>query len=231
VEGGIIPQNSELAGQRVNAFYISKFEVTWDEWQKVIQWGVNNGYRDLANVGQGAAGSHPVKNASWYDAVKWCNAKSEMNGLSPAYFANNEVYRTGEFGPEGSIAVTFDQSSSGYRLPTDAEWEWAARGGIKSKNFKYSGSNNINAVAWWYENSGGGTRPVGKKSPNELGIHDMSGNVWEWTWDFHDTDTRRCPRGGGWSYPPDSSNVAMRGVGEPDYRCDYIGFRLARTSK
>ena len=133
-----------------------------------------------------------------------------------------------------------------FRLPTEAEWEFAARGGNKSKGYKYSGSDNIDDVVWYINNSGNKTHPVGKKSPNELGLYDMSGNVWEWCQDWYDRNyynkspnsnpcnnivaSARIRRGGCWSSSAGrgSCYVAFRSAGTPDHRDSSIGLRLAR---
>jgi formylglycine-generating enzyme required for sulfatase activity len=195
VEGGALPAQSKYAGQQVESFFISPTEVTWSEWKIVHRYALGKGY-DLVNVG--SAGSEegnyleqPVRMVSWFDSVKWCNAKSEKEGLKPVYFTNGKVYKNGENIPE------IDAQSNGYRLPTPYEWEWAARGGVKCKGFKFSGSNNPSEVAWYRENTAtkrspnlplntkmfkyfSNTKKVKTKQPNELGIYDMSGNVYEW---------------------------------------------------
>ncbi len=228
LDGGTLPQSSGLSGQTVATFHIGTYEVSWGEWKEVRAWGVANGYSDLAGVGDtypsGSADNFPVINVSWYDVVKWMNAKSEKDGLTPVYQVSGAVYKTGESVP------SLSSSANGYRLPTEVEWEWAARGGVSSQGYTYSGSNEVNAVAWYYDNSSNGTKAVGTKAANELGIHDMSGNVWEWCEDVLYTSYRRF-RGGSWYDRADGCSVADRvsGIG-PAYRNGYIGFRLARSS-
>jgi formylglycine-generating enzyme required for sulfatase activity len=240
VQGGTLATSNELNGTVVSTFEIGKYEVTWDEWQEVRAWAVTNGYSDLAGVGAGSAGDHPVHAVSWYDVVKWMNAASERDGLTPVYTVGGSVYRTGEFGWDGSSAVTANATANGYRLPTEVEWEWAARGGVSSQGYSYSGSNDADAVAWTWENSSGaavnlndgrGTWPVGQKGANEIGVHDMSGNVLEWCEELVYGYARRI-RGGGWSFIADRAAVADRGYTySPDFRYDgSVGLRIARSS-
>jgi formylglycine-generating enzyme required for sulfatase activity len=228
VQGGTLPQGSELAGQTVDSFQIGKYEVTWGLWKEVRDWAVanNKGY-DLANIGntypQGRADNFPVVYVSWYDAVKWCNALSEKEGLLPVYQVNWETYKNGQ------IVPVVNKASNGYRLPAEKEWEWAARGGLSSKGYTYSGSNDPDAVAWTQENTKRETKVVGTKQPNELGIHDMSGNVFEWCWDKKNANRRL--RGGTWFYPAERSNITRRERDSlnPDGRYGPFGFRVAKN--
>lgn len=257
VQGGILLGTSQLAGgthlpashlrvgeTTVPSFQIAKYEVTWAKWQEVRAWAVTNGYTDLAGVGTGTAGNHPVTMVNWFDVQKWCNARSEMEGLEPVYLITEltplpQVYRTGET-IEG---LTTASNKSGYRLPTEAEWEWAARGGVNSQNFVYSGGNDVDLVAWYRENTfnqqdPAGIRPVGLKSVNELGIHDMSGNAAEWCRDPYTLEGTFFPgsgpyfiKGGGWASTArgcePGDRFAAAGAGS---RNDSRGLRVVRRA-
>jgi formylglycine-generating enzyme required for sulfatase activity len=220
VRGGRLPSISELGPVNVGSFFIGRYEVWAAEWNRVLSWALTNGYQ--IGYGSASGGGHPIRNVSWYDVAKWCNAKSEMEGLVPAYILEGAIFKTGNvtMNPMGyfteRLNVTRDHTANGYRLPSAAEWEWAARGGVLSQNYTYSGGNNLDEVAWHYGNSAGadyywgggqnysadypdnrGTWPVGQKLPNELGLYDMSGNAWEWCDDLVSYTYESWSPGGG----------------------------------
>ena len=172
---------------------------------------------------------NPVTCVSWNDAVRFCNWLSEKEGRKPSYKIKGE-------------SVTWDRNADGYRLPTEAEWEYACRAGTTTRFFAGDSEGALGGVGWYFDNSGFKTHPVGKKAPNAWDLYDMHGNVWEWCWDWHGdypstavTDpagpvrgSYRVFRGGSWNYYARFCRSADRNYARPADRRSFVGLRLLR---
>ncbi|MDR2534656.1 MAG: formylglycine-generating enzyme family protein [Treponema sp.] len=206
---------------QVSGFFLGKTPVTQKEYEALM--GSNPSRHKGENL--------PVENVSWYDAVEYCNKLSILEGLSPAYSGSND-----------HIVCNF--TVNGYRLPTEAEWEYAARGGNRdSLRFDYAGGNNITPLGWFKDNSEGQSHEVGTKLPNSLGLYDMSGNVWEWCWDWYGpyqagnqedptgpaSGAERVNRGGSWNSGGVQARSTYRSLGNPRSRYRDLGFRILRS--
>jgi formylglycine-generating enzyme required for sulfatase activity len=222
---------SELPTHKVTLsdFYIGKYEVTQKEWQDIMGKSVTQIASEIWDNTVGEGDNYPMYYISWDDIVGTSGSSEVVNGIR--YYSNGFIYKLNQ------------KTGKKYRLPTEAEWEYAARGGASSKGYKYSGSNNVDAVAWYYGNSESIYKcsPVGTKQANELGIYDMSGNVFEWCADGYvsyssaaqtnptgtSPSSGRVIRGGVWADYAWYTRVSFREGIIPDRRDYGIGFRLA----
>ncbi|MFA7543968.1 MAG: SUMF1/EgtB/PvdO family nonheme iron enzyme [Candidatus Cloacimonadaceae bacterium] len=226
----------------LSSFYISKYETTQAEYQAVMGTNPARYY--------GVGDNYPVYYVSWFNAIEYCNRCSMQEGLNPCYsygsYGSNPDNWPSDWHTSNSnhTNVSCNWTANGYRLPTEMEWMYAAKGGNQSQGYTYSGSNDINAVAWYSSNSGSTTHTVGTMLPNELGIYDMSGNVWELCWDIlgsypsgAQTDPHgassgspRVRRGGSWYNSVNSCAVSYRIGGNVAGSDLGVGFRCVRVS-
>ena len=211
----------ELFSESVNAgsFYIQKTEVTQEQYLAVMG----------KNPSHYKGDRKPVDELDWCAAVEYCNYLNIMLGLTPCYSVKG-ITDPAYWGHYKDDEVECDFTANGWRLPTEKEWEYAAREGKNKSEYKYSGSNNIDEVAWYEGNTTRGAHDVATKKPNALGLYDMSGNVWEWCWEKYST-TDRVYRGGSWFNRDGGCAIAYRYYNYPGNKYSgYMGARLVRTA-
>ena len=250
MEGGTLHNgNSNVT---ISTFYMSRSEVTQAEYLAVT--GINPSSHPL---GYGIGPNFPVWNVSWFDAVRFCNLRSIQEGITPCYSYAGYGTNPADWPADWTVEVMYmrqnvfcDWTANGYRLPTEMEWQFAARGGIYSHDYPFSGSDNIDLVGWYWGNWGSSwytPHSVNALSPNEIGIYDLSGNLWEWVWDIPanypatpQTDPhgptslyyQRALRGGAWNVgnPGTQCSVSYRNWSYADAPSSSLGFRVCRIA-
>ena len=229
IVGGSLPHDSLLAGQKVSSFRIGKYPIMLEEWQMVKNWVLGNGYE--LETGEAEGCHSPVVMVSWYEALRWCNAKSELLNLSPCYKLRGETYRSDDLEKDRSSEVSWDMQSNGYRLPTEAEWEWAARSGVCALKETLP-QKEISHVSGNLENELAAKLPVDATAVNLLENYGPPPNVWEWCWDLAEEEyaSHRRIRGGCWNQTLNPGLEKVRVSRRPESHNDVVGFRLARMS-
>ena len=232
-------------------FYMGKYEVTQAEYEVYCSYGSSS-----PSSSYGDGDNYPAYYVRWYDALVYCNKRSMAEGLTPCYSIDGSTDPVvwGDVPTSSNRtwnAVECNWNANGYRLPTEAEWEYAARAGDNTvDSLTYSGTSDVNKLgeyAWYYDNSDSTTHEVGKKEANAFGLYDMSGNVWEWCWnwytDSYDEETEggsdptgssagssRVYRGGSWSSNSGRCAVSYRDHYYPSFRYYNLGFRVVRLA-
>lgn len=231
----------------LSSFYIGKYEITLQLWNKILNWAVEHNYTFAHSKGYNEKSPYnelnPVTNISWYDAIVWCNAYSEYSGYETVYFINNNVTPIRDsFITDGDLYI--DYSKNGFRLPTESEWQFAASSRGKTNAGNPAGNDllNVENFSWYKENSGGHIHPVGTKKANQLGLYDMSGNIWEWCNDWYgqypmvskknytgkETGNAKIGRGGCYKSIINGLKVGYRDFATPNLANDITGFRVVR---
>ena len=229
INGGKYKPSFSDEEKEVYNLEVCKYLVTQDMWIEIM--GNNPSYFK--------GGKRPVE--SWWDALEYCNKLSEKYKLKPVYDLSRKeknILKINQLDEDSKYPSTADfRKTEGFRLPTELEWEWFSKGGEVAIqdgtfNFKYSGSKNIDEVAWYRDNSGNQTHNVGMKKTNQLGLYDCSGNVWEWCYDgvvYDESKLNRRIRGGAWNYSSDFCDILCRNYVQATFNINYIGFRIVRT--